>query len=77
MSGTTASPRRTIDTAGNPQSVVRTMKALAGSSIGQFQQSACASGDDYRTVEPGLGVCFRDAGSSALMTGEKIERIQV
>ncbi|MEO8602921.1 MAG: F0F1 ATP synthase subunit gamma, partial [bacterium] len=50
------------------QSVVRTMKALAASSIGQYEQSVRALGDYYRTVELGLGVCFRDAGAAALMT---------
>ena len=29
-----------------------------------------ALGDYYRTVELGLGVCFRGTGSAALMTGE-------
>ena len=70
MSDTTASLRRKIDSAENLQSVVRTMKALAASSIGQYEQSVRALGDYYRTVELGLGVCFRGAGSSALMTGE-------
>jgi F-type H+-transporting ATPase subunit gamma len=70
MSDTTASLRRKIDSAGNLQSVVRTMKALAGSSIGQYEQSVRALGDYYRTVELGLGVCFRGTTSATLMTGE-------
>ncbi|MHB8762711.1 MAG: F0F1 ATP synthase subunit gamma [Coriobacteriia bacterium] len=70
MSDTTASLRRKIDSAGNLQSVVRTMKALAASSIGQYEQSVRALSDYYHTVELGLGVCFRDADSSGLMTGE-------
>lgn len=65
MSETTASLRRKIGSAGNLQSVVRTMKALAASSIGQYEQSVRALGDYYHTVELGLGVCFRDADSSA------------
>lgn len=69
MSDTTASLRRKIDSAGNLQSVVRTMKALAASSIGQYEQSVRALGDYYHTVELGLGVCFRDPDSSGLMTG--------
>ncbi len=71
MSDTTASLRRKIDSAGNLQSVVRTMKALAASSIGQYEQSVRALGEYYHTVELGLGVCFRDAGSSAPITGEE------
>ncbi|MDY0281244.1 MAG: F0F1 ATP synthase subunit gamma [Salinivirgaceae bacterium] len=70
MSDTTASLRRKIDIAGNLQSVVRTMKALAASSIGQYEQSVRALGDYYHTVELGLGVCFRDVGLSALIAGE-------
>jgi F-type H+-transporting ATPase subunit gamma len=70
MSNTTVSLRRKIDSAGDLQSVVRTMKAVAASSIGQYEQSVRALGDYYRTVELGLGVCFRAAGSAALMTGE-------
>jgi F-type H+-transporting ATPase subunit gamma len=49
MSDTTASLRRKIDSAGDLQSVVRTMKALAASSIGQYEQSVRALGDYYRT----------------------------
>ena len=70
MSDTTSSLRRKIKSAGDLQSVVRTMKALAASSIGQYEQSVRALGDYYRAVELGLGVCFRGTGSAGLMTGE-------
>jgi F-type H+-transporting ATPase subunit gamma len=70
MSDTTASLRRKITSAGDLQSVVRTMKALAAASIGQYENSVRALGDYYRTVELGLGVCFRGTGSAALMTEE-------
>jgi F-type H+-transporting ATPase subunit gamma len=70
MSNTTVILRRTIDSAGDLQSVVRTMKALAASSIGQYEESVRALGDYYRTVELGLGVCVRAAGSATLTTGE-------
>jgi len=69
MSDTTASLRRKINSAGDLQSVVRTMKALAASNIGQYEQSVRALGDYYRTVELGLGVCFRGTASAASMTG--------
>ena len=68
MSDTTASLRRKINSAGELQSVVRTMKALAASSIGQYEQSVRALGDYYRTVELGLSLCFRGAGSAPSMT---------
>jgi len=70
VSDTTASLRRKIGGAADLQSVVRTMKALAASSIGQYEQSVRALGDYYRTVELGLSVCFRGTGSAALMSGE-------
>ena len=59
MSETTESLRRKISSAGDLQSVVRTMKALAASSIGQYEKSVRALADYYRTVELGLGACLR------------------
>jgi F-type H+-transporting ATPase subunit gamma len=59
MSDTTAGLSRKLSSAGDLQSVVRTMKALAASSIGQYEKSVQALGDYYRTVELGLGACFR------------------
>ncbi|MBE0545139.1 MAG: F0F1 ATP synthase subunit gamma [Verrucomicrobia bacterium] len=67
MSDTTASLRRKIGSAGDLQSVVRTMKALAASSIGQYEKSVRALGDYYRTVELGLGECFRASESALVM----------
>jgi len=61
MSDTTASLQRKISSAGDLQSVVRTMKALAASSIGQYEQSVLALADYYRTVELGLSVCLRQS----------------
>ncbi len=68
MSDTMASLRRKIGSAGDLQSVVRSMKALAASSIGQYEQSVRALGDYYRTVELGLGICFRKGAPTAQMT---------
>jgi F-type H+-transporting ATPase subunit gamma len=59
VSDSTASLRRKIGGAGDLQSVVRTMKAVAASSIGQYENSVRALADYYRTVELGLGACFR------------------
>lgn len=59
MSDTAASLRRKIAGAGDLQSVVRTMKALAAANIGQYEQSARALAGYYRCIELGLGVCFR------------------
>lgn len=71
MSDTTASLRRKIAGAGDLQSVVRTMKAVAASSIGQYEQSVRALADYYRTVELGLGVCFRKSGPAPLLAERK------
>ena len=68
MSDTAAGLRRKIDSAGDLQAVVRTMKAMAASSIGQYERSVRALADYSRTVELGLSVCFRDAGSAASMS---------
>jgi F-type H+-transporting ATPase subunit gamma len=71
MSDTTASLRRKISSAGELQSVVRTMKALAASSIGQYEKSVSALGDYNRTIEMGLGLCFRKSGLAAPITAVK------
>ena len=59
MSDTISSLKRKINSAGDLQSVVRTMKALAASSVGQYERSVRALGDYAQTVELGLGACFR------------------
>ena len=61
MSDTSASLRRQISSAVDLQSVVRTMKALAAASIGQYEKSVCALDDCHRVVELGLGACFRES----------------
>lgn len=71
MSGTTIGLRRKIQSAGDLHSVVRTMKALAASSIGQYEESVRALADYNRTVELGLGACFRQSGVSAPLPERK------
>jgi F-type H+-transporting ATPase subunit gamma len=70
MSDTAASLSRQIDSAGDLQSVVRTMKALAAASIGQYEKSVVALADYYRVVELALGACFR-ASEPAAATVER------
>jgi F-type H+-transporting ATPase subunit gamma len=60
MSDTLASLRRKIGGAGDLKSVVRSMKALAASSVGQYEKSILALADYDRTVELGLSVCLRN-----------------
>ncbi len=71
MSDTTESLRRKISSAGDLQSVVRTMKAMAASSIGQYEKSVRALADYYRTVELGLGACFRENEPAATVVERK------
>jgi len=66
MSDTIANLRRKIGTAGDLQSVVRTMKAVAASSIEQYEQSVRALVDYFRTVELGLNACFRQSGPAPM-----------
>lgn len=63
MSDTIESLSRKIHSTGDLQSVVRTMKALAASSIGQYEKSVRALADYYHTVELGLSAHFRENGS--------------
>jgi F-type H+-transporting ATPase subunit gamma len=71
MSDTTTSLRRKIDSAGDLRSVVRTMKALAASNIGQYEKSVRALADYFRSVELGLSICFRKRAPAAPMTEGK------
>src|SRR5450432_2943146 len=66
MSDTTAGLSRKISSARDLQSVVRAMKALAASSIGQYEKSVRALTDYYRTVELGLGACFRESEPASI-----------
>ena len=59
MSNTAASLRRKIASAGDLESVVRTMKAMAASSIGQYENAVRSLYDYDRTVQLGLAACFR------------------
>ena len=69
MSDTLASLRRKISGAGDLKSVVRSMKAMAASSIGQYEKSVLALADDDRTVELGLAVCLRNREAAAEQAG--------
>ena len=69
MSDTLASLRRKISGAGDLKSVVRSMKALAASSIGQYEKSVLALADYDRTVELGLAVCLRNREAAAEQAG--------
>lgn len=59
MSNTIVKLRKKMSSAEDLLSVVRTMKAVAASSITQYEKSVGALGDYYHAVELGLSECFR------------------
>lgn len=59
MSDTTASLRRKISSASDLQTVVRTMKVISASSIGQYENAVRSLNEYYRTVQLGLAACFQ------------------
>ncbi|MDD4929173.1 MAG: F0F1 ATP synthase subunit gamma [Gallionella sp.] len=58
MTDTAASLRRKIDSAAELESVVRTMKAMAASGIGQYENAVRALDEYSLTVQLGLVACF-------------------
>jgi F-type H+-transporting ATPase subunit gamma len=74
MNDTESSLRRKIRGAGDLQSVVRTMKAVAASSIGQYEKSVHSLADYYRTLELGLGACFRENRPASLISEPKTRK---
>lgn len=58
MTETAETLRRKISSAGELQSVVRTMKALAASGLTQYERAVHSLDDYYRTVELGLIACL-------------------
>ncbi len=71
MSGTLHSLRRKIDGADDLNGVVRAMKALAASSIGQYERAVKSLDDYYRTVELGLSVCLRHPAAAQFAAGKR------
>jgi F-type H+-transporting ATPase subunit gamma len=65
MSGATEALGRQMVVAKDLSAVVRSMKALAASSITQYERSVEALTDYYRTVELALSVCLRERSSGA------------
>ena len=74
MSDSIARLRHKITSAGEIGSVVRTMKAMAASNIGQYENAVRSLDDYYRTVQLGLVVYFRqDKSSGAVIRAEQKE----
>ena len=71
MSGTTESLTRKISTAQDLAGVVRSMKAVAASSIGQYERAAESLHDYYRAIELGLSACLRQIDPVPIVAREK------
>lgn len=61
MTDSTVHLRRQIESADDLRSVVRTMRALAASNIGEYERSVQALAEYSRSVEVGIGACLRQA----------------
>ena len=72
MSDSLAALRRKITGAGDLHAVVRTMKALAASSIGDYERSVHALADYDRMVSLGLGECFRQTRADPVAAPERV-----
>jgi F-type H+-transporting ATPase subunit gamma len=67
--------RRKIDGAQELASVVRTMKALAASNIGQYEAAVRSLDGYYRSVELGLLACFRQQAAQVKLAPAEPARI--
>lgn len=77
MSETTGSLLQKIRSATDLHGVVRTMKAVAASSVGQYESAVRSLDDYYHAVQLGLAACLRDPelrGSPGGMNLSKSER---
>jgi F-type H+-transporting ATPase subunit gamma len=76
MSGTMEMLGRKIAGAGDLKSVVRSMKALAASSVGQYEKAVESLHDYYRTVELGLATCLSQPGVAALAAKQDVQNLE-
>ncbi|AWV89262.1 F0F1 ATP synthase subunit gamma [Bradymonas sediminis] len=68
MSETTGSLLQKIGSATDLHGVVRTMKAVAASSVTQYENAVRSLDDYYHTVQLGLSACFRDPAMRDIQT---------
>ena len=68
---TTEDLKRRIRSAEDLLGVVKTMKALAATSIRQYQRAVESLAEYYRTVELGLQIVLRKSGETPVPTGAK------
>jgi len=72
---TLESLHRKLEGAGDLKSVVRTMKAVAASNIGQYELAVSSLGDYYRTVSLGIIVYFRQEKIDAIIENKQPKSI--
>ena len=65
--------RRNINGASDLKGVVSAMKALAASSIGQYERAVRSLEDYHRTAELGLAACMRQSGIDEITTTKRSE----
>jgi F-type H+-transporting ATPase subunit gamma len=63
--------RRKINGASDLKGVVGAMKALAASSIGQYERAVKSLDDYYRSVEIGLAACMRQCDPDEMTTAKR------
>lgn len=61
MSDSAIQLQRKLDNASDLRSVVRTMKALAASNIGQFEKAVRSLAEYAQSVSLGMGLCLRES----------------
>ena len=74
MSGSTDSLSRKISGAKDLEGVVRSMKALAASSIGQYEKAVRSMDEYLGTVKLGLAVCLRRSGPVAAAESRRAQQ---
>ena len=67
-SHSTTDLQKKIDSAGQLQSVVRTMKSMAAASIGQYDKSMLSLDAYYNTVQMALSACFLQSDTDFVTT---------
>lgn len=70
---TLESLRAKLESAGDINSVVRTMKAVAASNIGQYEQSVATLASYYQTITMGLAAYFKAEKWKGLAKGAKAD----
>jgi F-type H+-transporting ATPase subunit gamma len=77
MSDSVANLRHKIASAQELESVVRTMKAMAASNIGQYENAVRSLDDYYRTVQLGLSACLRqqEVTAAVIATAQQETRV--